>query len=107
VLYGSSNHHKVEACSKHFRGAARCLLARPPHGPLAAQHQGLYDRYRRLSGWKSRSVRKAFDHLGHESAITDDAEAIAQADRIVLPGVEISKPPRRWSGLARGHRDSD
>jgi imidazole glycerol-phosphate synthase subunit HisH len=33
------------------------------------------------------SVRKAFDHLGHESAITDDPEAIAQADRIVLPGV--------------------
>lgn len=33
------------------------------------------------------SVRKAFDHLGHESAITDNPEVIAQADRIVLPGV--------------------
>jgi glutamine amidotransferase len=33
------------------------------------------------------SVRKAFDHLGHESAITADPEAITQADKIVLPGV--------------------
>lgn len=33
------------------------------------------------------SVRKAFDHLGHESAITADAEAIARADKIVVPGV--------------------
>jgi imidazole glycerol-phosphate synthase subunit HisH len=33
------------------------------------------------------SVRKAFDHLGHEAAITDDPEVIARADKIVLPGV--------------------
>jgi imidazole glycerol-phosphate synthase subunit HisH len=33
------------------------------------------------------SVRKAFDHLGHESAITDDPEVIARADKVVLPGV--------------------
>jgi imidazole glycerol-phosphate synthase subunit HisH len=33
------------------------------------------------------SVRKAFDHLGYESVVTADPEAIAQAGRIVLPGV--------------------
>lgn len=33
------------------------------------------------------SVRKALDHLGHESAITADPELIARADKIVLPGV--------------------
>ncbi len=33
------------------------------------------------------SVRKAFDHLGHESVITDDPEAISRAHKIVLPGV--------------------
>ncbi len=33
------------------------------------------------------SVRKAFDHLGHQSVITADPEAIAKADKIVLPGV--------------------
>jgi glutamine amidotransferase len=33
------------------------------------------------------SVRKAFDHLGHESAVTAEAEAIGRADKIVLPGV--------------------
>lgn len=33
------------------------------------------------------SVKKAFDHLGHASAITADPAAISRADKIVLPGV--------------------
>jgi glutamine amidotransferase len=33
------------------------------------------------------SVKKAFDHLGAETIVTDQAEAVAQADKIVLPGV--------------------
>lgn len=33
------------------------------------------------------SVKKALDHLGYESAITADPEAIARAGKIVLPGV--------------------
>ena len=33
------------------------------------------------------SVRKAFDHLGYESAITSDPEEISRAEKIVLPGV--------------------
>ncbi|MGH9544748.1 MAG: imidazole glycerol phosphate synthase subunit HisH [Terriglobales bacterium] len=33
------------------------------------------------------SVKKAFDHLGYEAAITDDPAAIASASKIVLPGV--------------------
>jgi glutamine amidotransferase len=33
------------------------------------------------------SVKKAFDHLGCESAITADPEEIARASKIVLPGV--------------------
>jgi imidazole glycerol-phosphate synthase subunit HisH len=33
------------------------------------------------------SVRKAFDHLGHESVITADPDLIGRADKIVLPGV--------------------
>ncbi|MGA9813573.1 MAG: imidazole glycerol phosphate synthase subunit HisH [Terriglobales bacterium] len=33
------------------------------------------------------SVKKAFDHLGYESAITADPAAISRADKIVLPGV--------------------
>src|SRR5438445_11278054 len=33
------------------------------------------------------SVRKVFDHLRRESTITADPTAIAQAERIVLPGV--------------------
>jgi len=33
------------------------------------------------------SVRKAFDHLGYESGVTDDPQVIARADKVVLPGV--------------------
>jgi glutamine amidotransferase len=33
------------------------------------------------------SVKKAFDYLGHESAITADPAAIDRASKIVLPGV--------------------
>ena len=34
-----------------------------------------------------RSVQKAFERLGFEAVITDDAAAVAAADRVVLPGV--------------------
>jgi len=33
------------------------------------------------------SVKKAFDHLGAKTIVTDQPEAVAQADKIVLPGV--------------------
>jgi len=33
------------------------------------------------------SVRKAFAHLGYEPQVTEDPEAVARAERIVLPGV--------------------
>lgn len=34
-----------------------------------------------------RSVQKAFERLGAEARITDDPEVVAQAGRVVLPGV--------------------
>ena len=33
------------------------------------------------------SVKKAFDHLGYESAITSEPAEVARASKIVLPGV--------------------
>jgi glutamine amidotransferase len=33
------------------------------------------------------SVKKAFDHLGHDSVITADPAEIARAEKIILPGV--------------------
>lgn len=33
------------------------------------------------------SVKKAFDHLGFQTVVTDDPHQIAAADKIVLPGV--------------------
>ncbi|MGB6042225.1 MAG: imidazole glycerol phosphate synthase subunit HisH [Pirellulales bacterium] len=34
-----------------------------------------------------RSVQKAFERVGYESIVTDDPRALADADKIVLPGV--------------------
>ena len=36
-----------------------------------------------------RSVQKAFEFLGFDAEITDNPEKIAEADRVVLPGVFI------------------
>ena len=33
------------------------------------------------------SVKKAFDHLGAETVVTDDPATVARADKVVLPGV--------------------
>lgn len=33
------------------------------------------------------SVKKAFDHLGAQTAVTDDPQIVSQAEKIVLPGV--------------------
>lgn len=33
------------------------------------------------------SVKKAFDHIGAESVVTNDPEVVAKANKIVLPGV--------------------
>ncbi|BCM91178.1 imidazole glycerol phosphate synthase subunit HisH [Abditibacteriota bacterium] len=34
-----------------------------------------------------RSVQKAFEHLGHQTQVTSDADEIARAEKLVLPGV--------------------
>ena len=33
------------------------------------------------------SVRRAFEHLGHEAVVTSDAATVADAERVVVPGV--------------------
>jgi glutamine amidotransferase len=48
------------------------------------------------------SVRKAFDYLGHESVITDDPEAIARAQKIVLPGVGNFETTAMLAGPLQG-----
>lgn len=44
------------------------------------------------------SVKKAFDHLGVEAAITSDPAAIARASKVVLPGVGNFKATTALSG---------
>jgi glutamine amidotransferase len=48
------------------------------------------------------SVKKAFDHLGHESVITADAAEIARASKIVLPGVGNFEATTALSGALQG-----
>lgn len=51
-----------------------------------------------------RSVQKAFEHLGYTAEITQDPDAIAQAERVVLPGVGAfgaAMDNLRRSGLAQ------
>jgi imidazole glycerol-phosphate synthase subunit HisH len=47
------------------------------------------------------SVKKAFDHLGAETIVTDKPEVVEQADKVVLPGVGHFAATRRLddSGL--------
>jgi imidazole glycerol-phosphate synthase subunit HisH len=47
------------------------------------------------------SVRKAFDHLGYEAAITADPELIAKSDKVVLPGVGNFEATAALSGPLR------
>lgn len=55
-----------------------------------------------------RSVQKAFEHLGFEAVITDDAAVVKAADRVVLPGVgafEDAMTRLRSTGLDRSLMD--
>jgi glutamine amidotransferase len=44
------------------------------------------------------SVKKAFDHLGAESVVTDDASIVQRADKLVLPGVGHFASTRALAG---------
>src|SRR5258707_5409145 len=64
------------------------MLPRPPPGPDAAEHQGtsmiaIVD----YGAGNLHSVKKAFDYLRAEVLVTDQAETVTAADKIVLPGV--------------------
>ncbi len=68
VLYGRSNHHKIEACFKAFgRALAGRVREGQAHGEDAAQHEGsaviaLID----YGAGNLTSVRKALSALGAE-----------------------------------------
>jgi glutamine amidotransferase len=64
------------------------LLAGQADGQTLAEHKGIA--VIAIVDYKAgnlASVKKAFDHLGAETIVTDQPEAVAQADKIVLPGV--------------------
>jgi len=64
------------------------MLARPPNGEDASQHEGItviaIVDYR---AGNLTSVKKAFDRANAESVVTSDPNVIADASKIVLPGV--------------------
>ena len=51
------------------------------------------------------SVKKAFDYLGCETQVTDDAAVIARAEKIVLPGVGHFAATRALDGAVRAEID--
>jgi glutamine amidotransferase len=64
------------------------LLAGQADGQTFAEHKGIA--VIAIVDYKAgnlASVKKAFDHLGAKTIVTDQPEAVAQADKIVLPGV--------------------
>jgi glutamine amidotransferase len=64
------------------------MLARPAHGTFTAQYKGaLMIAIVDYQAGNLASVKKAFDHLGQQSEMTSDPNAVASADKIVLPGV--------------------
>lgn len=52
------------------------------------------------------SVKKAFDHIGAESVVTDDPDVVRKADKIVLPGVGHFAATRTLDDGIRGAVDA-
>jgi imidazole glycerol-phosphate synthase subunit HisH len=64
------------------------MLARQADGAAAAKHKrstviAIID----YKAGNLASVKKAFDHLGASTVVTDDPTEVARAEKIVLPGV--------------------
>ena len=65
------------------------MLARQADESPAAEHKGVVVVIA-IIDYKAgnlTSVKKAFDHLGAETVVTANAEIVAKADKVVLPGV--------------------
>src|SRR6476620_5308890 len=69
-------------------GGAGGVLARQANGAIASEYQGVT--VIAIVDYKAgnlASVKKAFDHLGANTKVTDDSQIVSKADKIVLPGV--------------------
>ena len=88
--HGGDDHHLLEAAFKSLALALRQAVApRPAAGGGAAQHQGrdmtavtLID----YGAGNLRSLRAAFERLGCAVSVSGDADQVAAAGRLVLPG---------------------
>ena len=82
------------------------MLARPSVGRDAAQHErpaviAIID----YKAGNLASVKKAFDHIGAESVVTDDPDVVRKADKVVLPGVGHFAATRGLDNGIRGAVD--
>jgi imidazole glycerol-phosphate synthase subunit HisH len=65
------------------------MLARQTNGTPVAQYQGFAVMIA-IIDYKAgnlTSVKKAFDHVGADTVVTDSPDIVEQADKVVLPGV--------------------
>jgi imidazole glycerol-phosphate synthase subunit HisH len=65
------------------------MLARSTNGAFAAQHERIAVMIAVVDyrAGNLTSVKKALDHLGADTMVTSDPEAVSRAEKIVLPGV--------------------
>ena len=103
VLYGRSNHHKIEALFKAFARALRAACWRDqrmvrllPINQRSAVMIAIVD----YGAGNLVSVKKALDWLGQECTITSDPQQVASAAKIVLPVWAILHRPSLWNGPA-------
>ena len=89
VLYGRSNHHKIEAIFKCWARAMRYACSTDAQSERsAAIHQGalviaIFD----YGAGNLRSVQNTLDEIGATYELVRDAAGLERASKIILPGV--------------------
>ena len=90
VLYGRSNHHKIEAIFKCFARAHEVCRARPTSGlkdQLPSTKGLLMIAIFDYGAGNLRSVQNTLDAIGAEYELVRDSKGLGSASKIILPGV--------------------
>ena len=109
VLYGRSNHHKIEAIFKCFARAMKyaCSQRRAPEGPTCPPPRGCYDRHLRL---RRRQPAIGPEHAGRDRLRNTrwcaTPPGCAPATKIMLPGRGPLRPDDARARCSRRARNA-
>ena len=88
VVYGTNDHHKVEAI---FKALGRALkIGNPCEWRYAAEYKGASCNMIAILDYgmgNLHSVENALQHIGCTCCVTDKKEDLQRADQLILPGV--------------------